>query len=376
MPIYKSNGKKDGLQKYNVRINYFDDSGQPKQLTRVVYGSDVAKNLEMRLNDELKNKGEMPIKKMTVQELFNEYKEAKSYELRKTSISRIQEIYYYYVLPTFENYFIDKITAKSIQNWKTSMERRKLALKTKQLAFIYFSAMISYAVKMEYLHKNPLTRIGNFKKTLGIKAEMKIYTPQEYKKFITTAKEYAEEKEALHKDLSEWNYYVFFNIAFYTGLRKGEIHALKWSDIDSSYLTVNRSMVQNLDGRDIETAPKNQSSIRILQMPLSLMEILSKHKKRQQKLHNFTDDFRICNSIRDTTLQRKNEIYSIKAGLKTIRIHDFRHSHASVLANSNINIQEVARRLGHTRIEMTWNTYCHLYPREEEKAIAILDSIA
>ena len=51
------------------------------------------------------------------------------------------------------------------------------------------------------------------------------------------------------------------------------------------------------------------------------------------------------------------------------------HSHASLLANEGINIQEIARRLGHSDIKMTWNTYSHLYPREEERAIIILDKI-
>ena len=68
-------------------------------------------------------------------------------------------------------------------------------------------------------------------------------------------------------------------------------------------------------------------------------------------------------------------LYSSLAGVKTIRIHDFRHSHASLLANMGINIQEVARRLGHSNVEMTWNTYSHLYPKEEEKAIAILNAV-
>ena len=61
--------------------------------------------------------------------------------------------------------------------------------------------------------------------------------------------------------------------------------------------------------------------------------------------------------------------------MKTIRIHDFRHTHASLLANEGINIQEIARRLGHSKIEITWNIYSHLYPREEERAVAVLDSI-
>lgn len=357
-----------------MRINYFDDSGQPKQLTRIAYGANAAKDLELCLLDKTKNKGEQTTKKLTVQELFDEYIEVKKYELRKTSILRIQEIYDYYILPTYRNHYIDRITVKTVQEWKMSMGKKKLALNTKQKAFIYFSAMINYAIKMEYLQKNPFTKIGNFKDTLNIKPEISIYTPEEFKKFITSAKEIAEIKEKSQNDLSEWNYYVFFNIAFYTGLRKGEIHALKWSDIKGSYLSVKRSITQRFKGSGAETAPKNPSSIRTVQMPLPLIEILNEHKKRQELLKNFTDNFRVCNSIKNTTIERKNRIYSTRVGLKAIRIHDFRHSHASVLANNNINIQEVARRLGHKRVEMTWNTYCHLYPKEEEKAIAILNS--
>ena len=60
---------------------------------------------------------------------------------------------------------------------------------------------------------------------------------------------------------------------------------------------------------------------------------------------------------------------------KTSRIHDVRHSHASLLANEGINFQEIARRLGHAQIEMNWNTYSHLYPREEERAVSILNKI-
>lgn len=67
MPIYKvGNTKKDGLQKYHVRINYVADNGQKKQITRSVYGIDVAKDLERRLENEIKVQHETPIKKMTI----------------------------------------------------------------------------------------------------------------------------------------------------------------------------------------------------------------------------------------------------------------------------------------------------------------------
>ena len=280
MPIYKTNGKKDGKEKFIVRINYVADSGEPKQLTRVAYGSTVAKNLETKLTNDIKLKGEKPMRKMTVQELFNEFIEVKAYELRQSSTERIKQMYNKQIAPMFNGYRIDKITVRDIQNWKLSIEKKGLALNTKQKAFTYFKAMIGYAVKMDYLQKNPLVIAGNFKGTLSIKPEMVIYTPEEFKRFIAVAREIAEERERLQNDLSEWNYYVFFSIAFYTGLRKGEIYALKWSDINGSHLAVTRSIRQRLKGVDIETAPKNRTSIRTLQMPAPLLAVLNAQKER------------------------------------------------------------------------------------------------
>lgn len=208
---------------------------------------------------------------------------------------------------------------------------------------------------------------------------MDFYTPEEFKKYIEIARKQALKKQKKENNMYEWNFYVFFNIAYYTGLRKGEIHALRWNDINGEYLSVKHSITQKLKNRtDVETPPKNKSSIRTLQMPLPLIKILKEHKKRQMQLPSFSEDSRILGDgkcLRDTTIQKKNILYSSLAKVKTIRIHDFRHSHASLLANMGINIQEVARRLGHSKVEITWNTYSHLYPKEEEKAVAILNAI-
>jgi integrase len=387
MPVYKVNGvKKDGLQKYNVRVNYISDSGKPKQLTRTAYGLEAAKDLERRLTDEQKSKGEPPAKKMTVQQLFDEYIAAKKNDVKESSLEKCQQTIALYVLPMLKDVRIDRLNAKILQEWKQAMSERitnrqaKLSLNSKQHAFNDFRAMMGYAVRMEYISKNPLPIVGNFTDTSGIKKEMQYYTAHEFKQFIGAAKQIAQGRESKRGDLSEWDYYVFFNVAFYTGLRKGEIHALKWSDVNGSYLSVKRSIRQVRIGADRETAPKNKSSVRTLQMPLPLIEILNVHKERQAGcFDSFSDDYRVCGGeacLRDSTIDQKNTLYSETAGQKKIRLHDYRHSHVSILANEGINIQEIARRLGHAKIEMTWNTYSHLYPREEERAVDVLNSIA
>lgn len=72
---------------------------------------------------------------------------------------------------------------------------------------------------------------------------------------------------------------------------------------------------------------------------------------------------------------KKNTAFAEAAGLPHIRIHDFRHSHLSYLVHKGINIQEIARRLGHADIKMTLNTYSHLYRQDAEKAVEALDKI-
>lgn len=378
LPIYKSNGKKDGLQKYNVRINYVSESGQAKQLTRVAYGLDAAKDLERRLLHDLKSNGENSVRKMTVRQLFEEYAAVKKYEVRQSTYDKTVRTFAYYIFPTLADVCIDKLSAKILQDWKISLEERDLALKTKKNVYSELRTMFNYAVRMEYLPKSPLVKVGNFKDPLATKQEINFYTPDEFRAYIRVAKEMALQKQKAENDLFEWNYYVFFNIAFYTGLRKGEIHALRWCDIDGAYLSVKHSITQKLHNEDVETPPKNKSSIRTIQIPLPLIKILDEHKKRQILLGNWSSDHRVLGEercLRDTTIQKRNNLYATLAGVKRIRIHDFRHSHASLLANMGINIQEVARRLGHAKIEMTWNTYSHLYPREEERAIAVLNQV-
>lgn len=373
MPIYKMDGKKDGQQKYRVRINYKDAFGNNKQLDRVVYGYEAAKDLEFRLEHEIKK--EPTTKRFTVQDLFDEYVSVKKYEVRESTLTKSSQVLINHVLPYLQDKKLADLTVPVLQKWKKEIEEKQLGIVMKKNIFKEFRALLNFAVKMEYIPSNPLTKVGNFKDAYETKKEMDFYTPDEFLQFISAARKSAEEQP---NNLYEWNYYVFFNIAFYTGMRKGEINALKWTDIDGDLIHVKRSITQKLKGEDRETPPKNKSSVRTLQIPEPLKRILDEHYTRYKIVDAFSDDWRICGGIqclRDTSVYNRNKKYAQQAGVKTIRIHDFRHSHASLLANEGINIQEIARRLGHSKIEITWNTYSHLYPREEERAIKILNKI-
>jgi len=168
MPIYKTGKtKKEGLQKYCVRINYVADSGEYKQITRTAYGIDRAKYVERQLEHEIKIQREMPVKKMTVKQLFDDYISIKKYEVRESTLDKSKRMLEYYVLSTLENIRIDKLSIKILQDWKISMEKKKLALTTKRNIFTELRTMLNYAVRMEYIPKHQLSKVRQFQRYLG-----------------------------------------------------------------------------------------------------------------------------------------------------------------------------------------------------------------
>ena len=341
MSITKSKGSKDGRQKYRVRVDYYDNQGNRKQTEKTAYGLAEAKDIEMRLMAELQKA--TPSANMTVRELCEKYLEATKNEIRYSSWKKNNTTINNYVYPYISDIPLRKLNSATLQQWKQDVESgAELALKTKQNIYATLRAVINWGVKIDYMPNNPLTKVGNFRSSVTIKKEMDYYTAEEFQKFAEQALKHAQNTNTINA----WDFYVFFCIAFYTGLRKGEIHALKWSDIDGIYLNVRRSITQKQKGEDIESAPKTKSSIRTLQMPKPLIAILKEHKKRWKQIDGFSKNYRICGGtrpLRDTSLQNYNKMISSAAGLKTIRIHDFRHPYVKPTTKKFITFFEAFR---------------------------------
>lgn len=369
MPIYNTKKKnKDGITKYQVRINYTNNNGENKQLTRIAYGLKEAKQLELTLSNKSK-KG--TIKKMTVDTLCKEYIKAKKYSVRETTLFKKERILLEHVIPHLKDKSLTQLNVKTLTEWKIKIESRKFKINTKKSIYGELMAMLNYAVKMEYLQSNPLSKVGNFIDPYEAKRDIQFYTPEEFLRYKQCALERAREQNF-------YDFYVFFAIAYYTGARKGEIHALRWSDYDGCTISIRKSIAQNLKGGDRETPPKNKSSNRDVKLPTPLISILDEHYERMRQTTGFTENYHICGGIRalrDTPLSNENFKNAKAANLHRLRIHDFRHSHASLLANAGVNIMEISRRLGHSNIEQTLNTYSHLYPKEENIAVQVLNKI-
>ncbi len=375
MPIYKMSGKRDGLSQYRVRINYIDALGKKKQLDRIAYGKAEASLLEAELKKQVSAKDIATT--MSIAELYEEYIKNKKSEVRETSLLKTIATFKNHILPILKDVKLNNIKPQTLQNWKSEVLKKNLAFVSTKNTYKELSALFNYAVRLQYINQNPLRLVGNFKDPYFKPEQEKIcyYTADQFKAFISVAKIEAQKQN----NLTAWGYYVFFNIAFYTGMRKGEINALRWSDLEGDIIYIKKSITQKIKGKpNVETPPKNKSSYRQIAAPLPLLKILTEHKQRQAKL-SLSANALICggeNPLRDTTLSNKNIEFAKLANIPTIRIHDFRHSHASLLINEGINIKEISRRLGHAKVEITWNTYGHLYPQEETKVLNILNNIS
>ena len=190
--------------------------------------------------------------------------------------------------------------------------------------------------------------------------EMNIWTVEQFNLFAEKIK-------------NKTKYYILFNLLFWSGMRIGEVLALLIKDIDFNQkkVTINKTYTR-YHKKDIFLSPKTEASKREIQIPDYVLNLLNDFistfysPKKDDRVFKKTD----ASSVRKF-LKRRIEKYN----LTDIRLHDFRHSHASLLIHSGINILAISKRLGHEDIKTTLNIYAHLYDSENEKLINKLNEL-
>lgn len=209
------------------------------------------------------------------------------------------------------------------------------------------STIFNYAVKYYDLRENPCRKTGSIGKSHA--GERQFWTKQEFKQFLATVEDKPEARMA-------------FLVLYWTGMRIGELLALTYNDIDleKRTISINKSY-QRLDGRDIITPPKTPKSKRIVTIPLFLAEELREYMSHLYGIMADERMFRFTKSYMEHKIIRGIKF----SGVKRIRLHDLRHSHASLLVEMGFTPLAIAERLGHEKIETTLNTYSHLYPNKQ-----------
>ena len=382
MPIYKIPGeRRGGLQMYRVVVNW-TENGKKRTKERRAAGKTKAELEEAKIRAEIERG--LPQKQkdgktdLSVKQLWDLYEAEHGPEIRASTLAKKKSIVTNHVIPELGSKQVREVSEADLTAWRSKLNAGQMKASTKNGAYREIRALFNFAVQRHIIEQSPMKAVKPFRDPYQETAAVKIryYTKDEFSRYISAAKKDAEAKDTLRA----WGIYVFFMLAYYTGARKGEINALRWTDVDGKYLWIRRSVTQKLKGEAwSETPPKNASSVRRIQMPEPLIAALTSHRSRQERSELFDPNILfLCGGLRplpDTVIEDANKTFCVAAGVKHITIHEFRHSHASLLCNAGINVQEVARRLGHADAEMTLRTYAHLYPQEEERAVSVLNGV-
>jgi integrase len=170
-------------------------------------------------------------------------------------------------------------------------------------------------------------------------------------------------------------------VALGTGMRRGELLALRWGDVDleRGTITVRAGSLQNVDGQTRRGTTKNDR-IRRISPPASVVAVLKDHKKRMtaERLqvatgYVFTSD--AGTPVDGRNMYRWYKAALRRAGLPDIRFHDLRHSVATILLEAGVHPRVVMEILGHSQISITMDTYSHVMPHVQRDALGKIDDV-
>ena len=260
------------------------------------------------------------------------------------------------ILPYFGNKRVNDVTTADIRQWQNELIKMGYSPTYLKTINNQLSAIFNYAVRYYDLKSNPCAKAGSMGKSKA--EEMDFWTGEEFRKFIDSV---------MNKRLS----YMAFMILYWTGMRLGELLALNPKDVDLEKRTISiTKSYQRLGKKDVITPPKTSKSKRVITIPEFLAADI---KDYMDSLYDLQEDDRLF-PITKYYLEHEMQRGIKESGVKRIRVHDLRHSHASMLIELGFSPLEIANRLGHEKVETTLNTYAHLYPNKQTKLAERLDS--
>ena len=165
---------------------------------------------------------------------------------------------------------------------------------------------------------------------------------------------------------------ALWGCAFYAGLRRGELRALLWDDVDlgDGVIRVERSM----DGYGAAGEPKSRAGRRTVPIIAALRDLLIDHKLATGRDEGLVFGSTVTSPFTPTAVRKRALTAWRRSGLEPIGLHECRHTFASLLIAAGVNAKAITAYLGHASIQTTFDLYGHLMPGNEEEAVALVDA--
>ncbi|KRM18925.1 phage integrase [Ligilactobacillus hayakitensis DSM 18933 = JCM 14209] len=342
-----------GKKKYIKRASFKTIQEAKKELLKIEY--EVSQGIYF-------NK----VKSMKFEDVMNEWLAVYKTTVKASTYDNNLMYINNYIHPYFKDMRIDKIKLVHCQDFINR------TFKTTPTGTIYAMQIVkrifNYAIRSGIIESNPVLYVVIPKQKQSIERveHENFYNRDELKTFLDTAKKYNEK------------YYNLVRLLAYTGMRKGEALALTWDDVDftNNTISVSKTVAKTNKGYTIQT-PKTKASNRVINVDQETLISLKKWQIEQRKIM-FALGFNVNTGKQLVFSNRKNTILNgtlinhiikklaKKSDLYAITPHGFRHTHASLLFDSGMNVKQVQKRLGHSNINTTLNIYTHVVQTEDK----------
>ena len=285
-----------------------------------------------------------------------------------------------HVIPYFSEYKLKQLKPSALQKFLNYKMMNGFSKNSVGNFYGVLSGALKYAVyPCHYIKENPMTYVTMPKYDEKVKeaADLKIITLEEFDRIIKRFPQGS-------------SFYIPLQIAFHTGMRGGEVAALMWENVDleSKTITVKYTLneIPGPTGPSFELGtPKTKSSYRTITIGQTLIDILQEHKQWQEENRTkygqwYKDSAFVCTKengepVTTNTYKYMNRVVNYELQIK-FSMHSLRHTHATLLLERGANIKDIQKRLGHSKLATTMDTYSHVTDKMRNNTVDIFESIA
>lgn len=365
--------RSDGRPAYQVVLELDRDpiTGKRQRMYKTVVGTkkEAQEELDEMKRSILGNNGTVVIPSAKkISDWMSEWLTLYTSPLSKTTLASYEERIKNKLVPYLGTIPMKALTTRKVQEWINELNKT-LSPKSVKNVFDNLNAAMKKAVALRMLTYNPCDGVVLPKRQ---KPTIEVFSEQEIKDVLEVAK---------GKDI-----YFLIVLSISTGMRRGELTELKWSDVDfdNSIIHITRSKVLTAKGEKIIKAPKSKAGIRSISFGDGLKTILEAEKKDydNRKLlmgADFVDSGYVLNKkngegFSPDSLTQKWVRFRNEHNLKDVCLHGFRHTSATTLLSAGVQGKVIQERLGHADISTTFNIYTHVLPSMNKDAGDKLDS--
>jgi integrase len=280
-----------------------------------------------------------------------------------TTYRRYKQVVENQITPYIGGLSLVKLSALDVEDFYGDLKRKDVPPASRRQAALVLTNACRHAVRLKLIPSAPTA--GVTKPKLA-EREMRVLTEDEVKVFLAAAR--------------RSRHYALFALAVATGLRRGELLALHWPDVDfdAGTVTVRRTLVM-VGEEFILKEPKTKASRRTISVPAFALDALHEHRKKMVA-RGFADKAVFCNCrggfVRGYNLLRNSfQPILARAGLPKLRFHDLRHTHATALLSRGHPVKAVSQRLGHSDVAVTLRVYAHVLPGDDAKLAGALQTM-